>query len=166
MKAAYPIVMTKGKEHIIVYVPDFNINTEGADYADAMEMARDAIGLVGIDMEDDNEKLPKPSSIDEAKSGAENGIVTLVDVDFTEYRRKNDMKTVRRNVSLPSWLDVAAKEANVNVSAVLARALKQELNLAERETIKQQGAGNRPFLLCMEGMTWANNTSSCSCGTD
>ena len=80
----------------------------------------------------DNEKLPKPSSIDEAKSGAENGIVTLVDVDFTEYRRKNDMKTVRRNVSLPSWLDVAAKEANVNVSAVLARALKQELNLAER----------------------------------
>jgi post-segregation antitoxin (ccd killing protein) len=42
------------------------------------------------------------------------------------------MKTVRRNVSLPSWLDVAAKEANVNVSAVLARALKQELNLAER----------------------------------
>lgn len=132
MKAAYPIVMTKGKEQIIVYVPDFNINTEGADYADAMEMARDAIGLVGIDMEDDNEKLPKPSSIDEAKSGAENGIVTLVDVDFTEYRRKNDMKTVRRNVSLPSWLDVAAKEANVNVSAVLARALKQELNLAER----------------------------------
>ena len=40
MKAAYPIVMTKGKEHIIVYVPDFNINTEGADYADAMEMAK------------------------------------------------------------------------------------------------------------------------------
>ena len=68
MKAAYPIVMTKGKEHIIVYVPDFNINTEGADYADAMEMARDAIGLVGIDMEDDNEKLPKPSSIDEQKA--------------------------------------------------------------------------------------------------
>ena len=97
-----------------------------------MEMARDAIGLVVFDRDDDNEKLPKPSSIDEAKSGAENGIVTLVDVDFTEYRRKNDMKTVRRNVSLPSWLAVAAKEANVNVSAVLARALKQELNLAER----------------------------------
>ena len=51
MKAAYPIVMTKGKERIIVYVPDFNINTEGADYADAMETAHDAIGLVGIAME-------------------------------------------------------------------------------------------------------------------
>ena len=37
------------------HVPDFNINTQGKNYADAMEMARDAIGLVGIDMEDDNE---------------------------------------------------------------------------------------------------------------
>lgn len=133
MKAAYPIIMSKGKEYIVVYVPDFNINTQGTDYADAMEMARDAIGLVGIDMEDDKETLPTPTSIDEIRSKAENdSIVTLVDVDFTEYRRKNDMKTVRRNVSLPSWLDVAAKEANINVSAVLARALKQELNLAER----------------------------------
>lgn len=133
MKAAYPIIMSKGKEHIIVYVPDFNINTQGTNYADAMEMARDAIGLVGIDMEDDKEKLPTPTSIDEAKSKAESGgVVTLVDVDFTEYRRKNDMKTVRRNVSLPSWLDAAAKDADINVSAVLARALKQELNLAER----------------------------------
>jgi len=133
MKAAYPIIMSKGKEHIIVYVPDFNINTQGTNYADAMEMARDAIGLVGIDMEDDKEKLPTPTSIDEAKGKAESGgVVTLVDVDFTEYRRKNDMKTVRRNVSLPSWLDAAAKDADINVSAVLARALKQELNLAER----------------------------------
>ena len=129
MKAAYPIVMTKGKEHIIVYV---RRKIMARTTLTLWEMAQRCNRFVGIDMEDDNEKLPKPSSIDEAKSGAENGIVTLVDVDFTEYRRKNDMKTVRRNVSLPSWLDVAAKEANVNVSAVLARALKQELNLAER----------------------------------
>ena len=50
MKAAYPIVMSKGAERIVVYIPDFNINTQGEDYADAMEMARDAIGLMGIDM--------------------------------------------------------------------------------------------------------------------
>ena len=58
MKAAYPIILTQGAENIVVYVPDFEINTQGADYADAMEMARDAIGLMGIDMEDDGEQLP------------------------------------------------------------------------------------------------------------
>ena len=41
MKAAYPIVMSQGAEYIIVYVPDFDINTQGTDYADAIEMARD-----------------------------------------------------------------------------------------------------------------------------
>ena len=113
-------------------MPDFNINTQGTDYADAMEMARDAIGLVGIDMEDDKEEIPKPSPIETIKPEHDGDVVTLVDVDFAEYRRKNDMRTVRRNVSLPSWLDSAAKEADINVSAVLVRALKQELHVADR----------------------------------
>ena len=95
-------------------------------------MARDAIGLMGIDMEDDRESIPAPSSLESVHGEAESDVITLVDVDFTEYRRKHDMRTVRRNVSLPSWLDSAAKEAEINVSAVLARALKHELNIAEQ----------------------------------
>lgn len=132
MKAAYPIILTQGAEKIVVYVPDFEINTQGADYADAMEMARDAIGLMGIDMEDDGEQLPAPRTMAEARKEAGDGLVTLVDVDFAEYRRRNEMKTVRRNVSLPSWLDAAAREADVNVSAVLSKALKKELRISDR----------------------------------
>lgn len=131
MKAAYPIVLHQGAKYVVVYIPDFNINTQGVDYAEAMEMARDAIGLMGIDMEDDKETIPAPSALETVKGEQAGDIVTLVDVDFGEYRRKNDMKTVRRNVSLPSWLDMAAKEAEINVSAVLAKALKQELQITE-----------------------------------
>ena len=133
MKAVYPIVMSKGESHIVVYVPDFDINTQGENYADAMEMARDAIGLMGIDMEDDKAAIPSPSELDAIRQEPDyaDKTITLVDVDFVEYRRKNDMRAVRRNVSLPSWLDAAAKEADINVSAVLARALKQELRIAE-----------------------------------
>ena len=72
MKTAYPVIMTQGKKFIVVYVPDFNINTQGTDYADAIEMARDAIGIVGIDMEDENEALPKPSEISKIKPESEN----------------------------------------------------------------------------------------------
>jgi len=39
------------------------------------------------------------------------------------------MKTVRRNVSLPSWLDVEAEKAGINVSALLQAALKKELKI-------------------------------------
>ena len=132
MKAAYPIIMTKGKEYIVVFIPDFNINTQGKDYAEAMEMARDAIGLMGIDMEDDNETIPAPSQLATISKEHDDDIITLVDVDFSEYRRKNDMRTVRRNVSLPSWLNAEAERAGINVSAILQSALKQVLQIADR----------------------------------
>jgi len=132
MKAVYPIVLSEGKEYVVVYVPDFNINTQGKDAADAMEMARDAIGIVGIDMQDENEPLPKPSVLAAVKKEKETDVVTLVDVDFAEYRRKNDMRAVKKNCTIPSWLNFEAEKAGVNFSAVLQTALKQELHLADR----------------------------------
>lgn len=132
MKLAYPVILSKGANHVIVYVPDFNINTQGEDYADALEMARDAIGLMGIDMEDEKEPLPTPSELEAIKTDSENDIVSLVDVDFSEYRRQQDMRTVRRNVTLPSWLNFEAEKSGVNVSAILQRALKQELHITDR----------------------------------
>ena len=92
MKNAYPVVMTQGKEFIVVFVPDFNINTQGKDIPEAIEMARDAIGLMGVDMQDDGEALPDTSGLADVQAEAPAGsIVSLVDVDFSEYRRKNDM---------------------------------------------------------------------------
>lgn len=132
MKNSYPIVLTPDKVGYVVYIPDFNINTEGDTLTEAIEMARDAIGLMGIDMEDDKKALPTPSEMKTVAKETENDIVTLVDVDFTEYRKQNDMRTVRRNVTLPSWLDFEATKSGVNVSAILQKALKQELHLADR----------------------------------
>lgn len=131
MKKAYPIILEAVSDGYMVEVPDFRINTQGDDIVDAMEMARDAIGIVGIELEDEGRNLPEPSALESVKRSEED-IVTLVDVDFTEYRRQNDLRTVRRNVSLPSWLDSAAKKANINVSALLANALKQELHITDR----------------------------------
>lgn len=89
MKKSYPIIMTQGSEQIVVYVPDFDINTQGADTADAMEMARDAIAAVGIDMLEDGEQLPCASDAEEIRKNAQKGsIVMLADVDFGEYRNK------------------------------------------------------------------------------
>ena len=132
MKEAYPIVISPADGGYIVYIPDFDINTEGNSLTDAIEMARDAIGLMGIVMEDDKEVLPAPSEMSTVTKETKNDIVTLVDVDFTEYRKQNDMRAVRRNATLPSWLDYEAKKSGLNVSAVLQKALKQELHITDR----------------------------------
>lgn len=133
MKNAYPVIMTQGKEFIVVFIPDFNINTQGKDVPDAIEMARDAIGLMGIDMQDNGESLPKSSGITSVQAEAPSGaIVSLVDVDFSEYRRKNDMRVVKKNCTIPSWLNFEAEKAGVNFSAVLQAALKNELHITGR----------------------------------
>ena len=129
MKKSYPIILMPEKTGFTVFIPDFNINTEGEDLTDSIEMARDAIGLMGIDMEDDKRELPTPSKIENIKTQSGN-IVTLVDVDFAEYRRKNELKVVKKNCTLPSWLCYEAEKANINFSQLLQNAIKEELKIA------------------------------------
>ena len=131
MKKAYPIILTPDSDGYTVYIPDFNANTQGNDLAEAIEMARDAIGIMGIDMEDDKKALPEPSSTANFKVN-ENELVSLVDVDFSEYRRKNEMKVVKKNCTLPSWLCYEAEKANINFSQVLQAALTKEFNITDR----------------------------------
>ena len=131
MKNAYPIVLIPESVGFTVYIPDFDINTQGGDLAEAMEMARDAIGIMGIDLEDDGKQIPSPSSI-QSISTADGELVSLVDVDFTEYRRKNENKVVKKNCTLPSWLCYEAEKANINFSHILQNALKQELHITDR----------------------------------
>lgn len=131
MKNSYPIILTPEEKGFTVYIPDFDINTQGDDLTEAIEMARDAIGLMGIDIEDDRKTLPIPSKVSEVH--AENGdTVSLVDVDFSEYRRKNEMRVVKKNCTLPSWLCYEAEKANINFSQILQAALKSELHITDR----------------------------------
>lgn len=128
MKNSYPVILTPDKPGYIVYIPDFDINTEGNSLTEAIEMARDAIGIVGIDIEDGKKALPEPTPIKSVKLN-KNDIVTLVDVDFTAYRKKMDNRSVKKNCTLPSWLNDQAEKANINFSACLQRALKEELGI-------------------------------------
>ena len=131
MKTAYPVIFSKLDDGYAVHVPDFPLDTQGNSLAEAIEMARDAIGIMGIDFEDEKKPLPTPS--DPEKITRKKGeFVSLVDIDFAEYRRAHERRYVRRNVTLPSWLNVEAEKAGINVSAVLQAALKKELHISEQ----------------------------------
>lgn len=136
MKGVYPTIFTQTDTCVLVEVPDMEILTEGKDMQDAIEMARDAIGITGISMQDNKEEIPKATRIDQinvsdgtfAQEGK--GYVSLVDIDFDVYRKKVDMKTVRRNVTLPNWLNQEAEAAHINVSKVLQEALMATLGVS------------------------------------
>lgn len=128
MKKAYPIIISPTAGGYSVYIPDFDINTQGSDIPDAIFMARDAIGLVGIDMQDDGEDLPEASPLESVK-GQEEDTITLVDVDFAEYRRKHDNRVVRKNLTIPSWLNEEGIARGINFSQVLQEALIYKLSV-------------------------------------
>ena len=139
MRQVYPVIFTPlndKKDTVLIEVPDWEILTEGYGMADAVKMARDAIGLKGITYEDKEKKFPEASSINEIDTSkgtfAEDGecYVSFVDIDFTEYRRRVDNKTVRRNVTLPNWLNQEAEKSHINVSKVLQEALMARLGVS------------------------------------
>jgi predicted RNase H-like HicB family nuclease len=131
MKKAYPITITLDGEFYMVYVHDFELNTQGESVAEAMEMARDVIGRAGCYKQDEGVEIPEPSKLEDVRTEA-CAVLTLVDVDFEEYRRKHDKRTVRKNLTIPSWLNEEAEAAGIAFSDVLKNALKRELNITDR----------------------------------
>lgn len=143
MKVTYPVLFTEVDTNILIEIPDLGIYSEANEegkpkgtMADAIMMARDAIGIACITAEDEGGEVAEASQLTtvDATKGAfyEDGetIVSLVDVDLEAYRRMLDNKTVRRNVTLPNWLNQEAEKAQVNVSKVLQEALMMKLGVS------------------------------------
>ena len=137
MKKVYPVIFTQTEDCVLVEVPDLEIMTQGMDLTDAIEMARDGIGLMLISMQDQDKEIPEPTPqnmIDVMQGTFVNDgktIMSLVDIDVDVYRRQYDNKTVRRNVTLPNWLNIEAEKAHLNVSRVLQEALMLKLGVSK-----------------------------------
>ena len=130
MKYVYPIILSPEKEGgFSVFVPDLGIGTQGETITECIDMARDAIGLWGICEQDVGHPIPESSSL--TPPHKQNEITTLVDVDFVAYRKANDMRTIRKNVTLQSWLNDLAEKEGINFSQVLSDGLKQRLGIQD-----------------------------------
>lgn len=136
MVVLYPTFLCKDGKYYLVSVPDLDSHTQGKSMEDAVVMARDLIGNDLLEREKHGLAIPEPSNYEEASKKAKKyediynfskGLFTLVDVDMDEFRRKYDNRTVRRNVTLPSWMDYEAKKQNINVSGILQEALAKIL---------------------------------------
>lgn len=134
MNVIYPVIFTETndkKSTILIEIPDIKGFTEGYGIADAINMAKDFIGNSLFDKL--NSEIPAPSRIDSidlkksefAKAGK--SFVSLVDVDLDMFRQIEKSRNVRRNITLPQWLDDMSRKAKINVSAVTQNALKKTL---------------------------------------
>jgi predicted RNase H-like HicB family nuclease len=127
MKKAYPVILLPDEYGYFVTIPDIDRNTQGRDIAEAIYMAREALGAWAICEQDSGRVVPEPSRT--LLGIAENEIVTYVDIDFNEYRQSVDMTAERTNVTLPRYLKRKAEAAGINFSQELQERLKERLHV-------------------------------------
>ena len=125
----YPAVVEKGEEEYCLYFPDFDgCASGGANAKEVVSNAREALCLHIYGMEEDGDGLPVPTdpAVIEVKK---NQYIIMVDINYGIFRDKMDKKSVDRVVTLPRYLNAAAKERGINVSQLLQEALKQQLGI-------------------------------------
>lgn len=127
MTKVYPIILTPDTGGYVVFVPDLDINTQGNNLAEALFMARDAIGAWGICQQDNGREISEPSIAEPPHEPEE--MVSWIDIDFDQYRRASDRTYERTNITLPRYLKTLANDAGLNLSQELQARLKEVLQL-------------------------------------
>lgn len=135
MKYIFPAVFTPAEEGgYLVNFPDITDHTsyacmtEGDTLEEALDMASDVLNLTLWSMEEDGATVPRASAMQEMKA-PEGGFVNLISANTKAYREKYDTRAVRKNVTIPHWLDVLGTKNKVNFSKVLQDALMKELHV-------------------------------------
>lgn len=122
MKYAYPVAISyepdgnpKSNDYL-VYIPDFTKGpaTEGKDLVDGLEMAESQLLLM-------MDELKKPSKCLRCTRDTKqfsNATASLVVMDLGKLR-KQCAKSVRKIISMPTYLNEKALEAKINFSQPL-----------------------------------------------
>ena len=123
MQLTYPAIFYEGEGGYAVEVPDLpGCTSGGATLAEAIIMGTDAAsGWVLTELED-GKPAPEASPIAAVRPEA-GGFVSMLVLDMDVYAEKYGDKAVRKNLTIPAWLNTFAEERHVNFSQVLQDSL-------------------------------------------
>jgi len=126
MKLTYPACFYPDEEKegaCAVVIPDLPGWVSGGDtLADAILMATDAAsGWVLDELED--EKAVPPAGPLESITPDSGGFVSMLVLDMDSYAEKHGEKAMRKNLTIPAWLNTFAEKNHINFSQVLQDSL-------------------------------------------
>lgn len=133
MKLSYPVCIYPNEKSngFTAIVPDMpGCVTCGDSVQEVYEMAVDAAsGWVLTELEDGN-KAPASSNISDIHANEyPDGFTCMIILDMDAYSEKYGQKAVRKNCTLPAWLNELAEREHINFSSVLREALEARLNI-------------------------------------
>lgn len=101
----YPAIFSPENNTYNVTFPDVaEAITFGEDIPEDVIMAQSALGLALYE----RTQIPPASSPKDIHLKSDEDFVVMISLDLNEYRRKNHAKIVRKNTSIPEWLNILA----------------------------------------------------------
>lgn len=126
MKLTYPACFYPDEEKegaYAVVVPDLPGCVSGGNtLADAILMATDAASGWVLDELEDGKTAPKASPLKNITPDP-GGFVSMLVLDMDSYAEKYGEKAVRKNLTIPAWLNTFAENNHINFSQVLQDSL-------------------------------------------
>lgn len=138
MLTMYPACFFKEEGGYSVIFPDLEngyLATCGENLEEAIAMAIDCLaGYIHVSWEL-NDEIPPASALNEidvkqvadsvydGDDDYEEAFVNMISVDVKAYAKEHFEKSVKKTLTIPSWLNDLALEKNINFSQVLQEAL-------------------------------------------
>lgn len=126
MKLTYPACFYPDAEQqgaYAVVVPDLPGCVSGGNtLAEAILMGTDAASGWVLDELEDGKPVPEASPLENItpESG---GFVSILVLDMDSYAEKYSEKAVRKNLTIPAWLNTFGEKNHINFSQVLQESL-------------------------------------------
>lgn len=134
----YKLLVEKTKYGYLVTQPDFGVAIDAGTLEKAISAAKNQIEQEGVIKLRTGERLPE-TKIDEDFFAPEVSVI-LVEVDIEKKFRDSASESVRKNISMPAWMDIKLRYHGVDASklfqdAAMAYLEKKEKNKAEHKEI-------------------------------
>lgn len=126
MQLTYPACFYPDNERegaYAVVVPDLPGCVSGGDtLAEAILMGTDAASGWILDELEDGKAVPEASPLESIVPDP-GGFVSILVLDMDSYAEKYGEKAVRKNLTIPAWLNTFAEKNHINFSQVLQDSL-------------------------------------------
>lgn len=131
MNLTYPAIITYEDNVFYIGFPDFEkkfYNTYGDTFEEAVEMGKEYLVLLLEELENEKKEFPAPSKIKKVKELLEdNQELVYISLNYEYEKSLVKIAYVKKTLTIPSYLDILAKNKNINFSQVLQEALKEKL---------------------------------------
>lgn len=139
MNLIYPAILTFEDDVYYIGFPDITGNIEeciyltyGKTFNEAIEMGKEYLVLMLEDFENKKKAFPKSSSLAELKTKLkENQDLIYITLNYEYEKSLIKLVYVKKTLTIPSYLDILAKNKNINFSQILQNALKKELGIKD-----------------------------------